>query len=221
MIHQLSKRKKILLAVIGPDGSGKSTLISGINRVFSDRFVHIEYFHWRPGIIPDIGVLLGKRNRFAANTIVTDPHGKKAHSQIFSLFSLLYYLSDYWFAYICGLFSGELTNRLVIFDRYSCDLWLDPKRFRIALPDWFLRYVIRFTPQPDIYLILTGDPKQIHLRKPETSTAAVADFIKKLTLFSNYLGRRGIMIDAMKPPSVVLDEAKNAIMGVINTKYPN
>ncbi len=217
-IKTLCRPPGICIAVIGPDGSGKSTLIEATIRELSPYFGSILTHHWRPSILPDLGVLLGRRDKRSLGESVADPHAMPAHAFLIGTLSLLYYLSDYWFGYLTRVWRPLSKNHLVIFDRYACDMWLDPKRFRISLPEWFLKYAVWLTPQPDLYILLTGDPELIHARKPETSPADVAECLYKMNQLLKVYRSRAVIIDSMQPRSAVLDEAKKSILDVIKRK---
>jgi hypothetical protein len=73
------------IAFLGPDGSGKSTVINAVMQQLSQSFRNVEYRHLRPG-------RLSKHS----NTVpVTDPHAKPLRNKIGSHIKLLYFWSQY------------------------------------------------------------------------------------------------------------------------------
>jgi hypothetical protein len=67
-------------------------------------------------------------------------------------------------------------KRLIIADRYTYDIYLDPKRFRLNLPKWILRAFVKMLPQPDITVALTASPETIISRKPELSVDEIKQY---------------------------------------------
>lgn len=58
-------------------------------------------------------------------------------------------------------------SHVYIFDRYFYDYLIDPRRGRLALPQWNIRMFSFVVPKPDVILCLGADPEIIHARKPE------------------------------------------------------
>ncbi|HEY2343208.1 MAG TPA: hypothetical protein VGH90_09280, partial [Chthoniobacteraceae bacterium] len=153
------------IAILGPDGSGKSAAIARARERLGKLFVDTHVHHWRPSILPDLGVLFRKRKRHEGP--VKDPHGQTPHSRPVSLFRLLYYSLDYWLGYFAQIWKRKAQTHLVLFDRYAADMWCDPRRYRLALPDPLLRWVASLAPQPDFTFVLLADAEVLQRRKGE------------------------------------------------------
>ena len=153
LMYWLKEVKRILLrwkyptglfvVVLGPDGSGKSTLTESLKSQLVGAFRSADIFHLRPN-------LLGRKKD---DKIVTDPHGKPARSFLISILKLFYYISDYLTGYLFKIHIKLVRSTLVIFDRYYDDLLIDPKRYRYGGGSWFVRLFRIFIPDPDLYLI--------------------------------------------------------------------
>ncbi len=157
----------IIIAILGTDGSGKSTIISAIEPVL-DAATHGAFTvkHLRPGWLPPLARLKGIKPH--GQGPVTDPHGARPSSSLVSLFRLAYLLTDYLVGYWIKVRPRIARSpAVVLFDRYAFDLEMDPRRFRIRLPRRWLRLAGRLAPKPDLIFCLDGDPEEIASRKGE------------------------------------------------------
>jgi thymidylate kinase len=149
----------VFLAFLGPDGSGKSTVLNKLLDQPWFEFQSRRVFHWRPQCIakkPDLGP-------------VTDPHGKPARGSIGSCVRLFGFVLDYWAGYIFTIRPKLVRSGLVIFDRYFDDMAIDPRRYRYGGPVWLPRVLTRLIPRPDIYIVLDAQEDRMFLRKQEVS----------------------------------------------------
>lgn len=56
---------------------------------------------------------------------------------------------------------------MIVFDRYYYDYFVDMKRYRYSLPQWFPHLFAWSIPTPDIIFILDGTPEVLYQRKKE------------------------------------------------------
>jgi thymidylate kinase len=155
-----------MLAVLGADGTGKSTLITKILPVLEAAVHgHVYVRHLRPRLLPALARLRGDPN---ADAPVADPHARQPSGVLGSLLRLVYYTLDYPLGYWTAVYPSLVKRPCIwIFDRYFHDFLLDPLRLRIALPKWIVRCVAVAVPKPDIVLCLGAQPDTIRKRKPE------------------------------------------------------
>lgn len=146
-----------MVAVLGPDGSGKSTVIDHLLAELGPAFRNVRRFHLRP--------YFGRRQ--AGGPPVTEPHGKPPRGGAASILKVALFLADYWISWLCVVWPARLGGTLVVFDRYYHDMLADPARYRLppgfALP----RRVARLIPCPDLTLILEATPAALVARKGE------------------------------------------------------
>lgn len=148
----------ILVAILGPDGVGKSTVISGLigslNLGFWGRH---RLFHWRPQALfrgRDIG-------------INTTPHAKTPRGMFLSMAYLTAFFLDHWYGYLFIVRPSLARSNFVVFDRYFHDVLVDPCRYRYGGPKWFARFLSYFVPEPDLVILLDADQQLIFSRKAE------------------------------------------------------
>lgn len=229
MWYQLRKVKRIVrhpgyvIAVLGTDGSGKSAIIDSITPWLDEGFHHnVKYKHLRPGLLPDIAVLLGKRKESDCHpTVVSNPHVAKPSGFLGSLARLMYYLLDYSVGYIKLVWKGiALHYNVFIFDRYYYDYYIDQRRSLIKLPKWIIRVGEIFVPKPDIVLCLGGDPEKIYARKPETSLEEVTRQTEELKRFATKR-KNAVWIDTTQPIENSIHDAKSAILNMMSTRFKN
>ena len=153
-------QRGLWVAIFGPDGTGKSTVIERLAREFSLPFHGMQQFHFRPMF----------HKQWMDSPPVTDPHGKPPRSGPVSIFKLLYWLAACWFGYVLTIRPARANSRLVICDRYFDDIQIDPRRYRLPESSmWFANFVVPLAPRPDLYVLLDAPAEIAQQRKPEVS----------------------------------------------------
>lgn len=152
-----SRNTSAFVVFLGPDGSGKSTVISKISKYFQ-YFFRKKTFNYHTKIS-------GKNQDAVAN-----PYSKKQYQYPLSILKLFYFLAHYYFTYLfcIKLKLSRSSSGLIIFDRFYYDLATDPRRLRMKNHK-ILEKLFRFLPKPDMVVILIGDPNEISSRKNEIS----------------------------------------------------
>ena len=146
------------IAVMGPDGAGKSAVISSIYKQFATAYNKVKGFHLRPK------VLLRGRDSGAP---VVDPHGRPPRGLLASIAKVFFLIADYWLGYFFKIAPGMRRSQLMVFDRYIYDLLVDSKRVRYGGPAWLLRLAARVVPHPDLVILLDAPPEVLWSRKRE------------------------------------------------------
>lgn len=201
------KKPGYTIAILGTDGSGKTTIINYINKYLLESFhSSVIYNHLRPNLIPDIGVLIKKREK--NKEVISNPHINKQSGFIISLIRFLYYLFDYSIGYLFKVyFFIKLRSTIFIFDRYYYDYYIDQKRYRIKLPNSFIRLGEFLIPKIDLIVCLGSKSEIIYKRKSETSLDEVE---KQINLLKNFCKSRNnaVWIDT----SMKIEESVNLVM---------
>jgi len=149
----------IVLVLLGPDGSGKSSVAEGLQKRLARTFNPAASLraHWKP--IPS--------DPSCPPTI--DPHGRPPRpawqSCCFFIYHWLYFVMGWW-TYVQP---KRLHNGLVIIDRYYYDFFVDPLRYRLSLPRWVFRVAFLMVRKPDLVVELNVTPEVAQTRKSEVS----------------------------------------------------
>ena len=188
------------VAILGMDGSGKSTVIEGIRQKWEELGLKSTFPHWRPECIKP-----GK-----SDGPETNPHGKKPRGSCASIAKLAFLLLDWTIGFRFKLADKRARGWFVIFDRFHLDLLADPVRYRYGAPLWLARWVFRLFPQPDAIILLDAPAEVLHARKPETTLVmAIALRGEYLQLVRKY--SRSHVVNCDRPIQVVVDEVVSII----------
>ena len=130
------KRRKLgfHLSFSGPDGAGKTTLITILSNVLSTVKVSDRLEHFLPRGFKNIHQLsvIPKKNALK-NQDYTSPYSEKNSSLFSSVLRVCYYgiifiIVDWKF-----IRRNKRLNKVILFDRYLTDLIIDPTRARISI----------------------------------------------------------------------------------------
>ncbi len=151
----------IHVVLLGADGSGKSTIVSGLAAGLAPAFRHVASTHLAPALF---------RSARASHT-VTAPHSRRPRSSVGSLAKAAYWLLDYSLGYYARIRPALARSTLVLFDRYLLDALVDPTRYRYRGPRWVLRLLWSLIPKPDLVILLDAPTELVRTRKQEVSRA--------------------------------------------------
>ncbi|MBK8189615.1 MAG: hypothetical protein IPK79_04115 [Vampirovibrionales bacterium] len=193
--------KPLVLALLGPDGCGKTALIQALKQRWG---APITYCHLRPRF--------GKAVQALGQAPLEPPHGQAPRSVLSSTLKLAYFACDYLWGMprlrrqarraSARARSSHERPPLIIFDRYFHDVIIDPKRYRYAGPPWLASVVSRWIPKPDVMIALNAPPDILRARKQELSPEACASLATAYQGFiAQYPGGRSL--DATQPIETV------------------
>ena len=190
------------IAIMGPDGAGKSAVIQAIRKQFALAYSKVSCFHLRPKS-------LLRRNE--TNQPVTDPHGRPARGRILSIAKVFFFIADYWFGYLGTFAPAMMRSQLIVFDRYMYDLLVDSKRVRYGGPAWLLRLAARVIPHPDLVILLDASPEVLWGRKQEVPFEEIGRQREEYLHVAQQLPFAKI-VNAAQPLPDVIHDVNNAIV---------
>jgi len=192
------------VALIGPDGSGKSTVANGIMASMNKIFPNPAYFHGRFEILPELIFFVNyarklfKKPMIARDTGISASHvSSKPFSLIRALFYMLYYSLDYFLGYLI-IYKVRSQGGLIIFDRYFYDYFIQFKYMK--LHPCLLDILILILPKPDLVVYLENSPTKIYQRKKELTLDEI-----------NQQGNRCKQIIKIIPNAMTLDTNQSVL----------
>jgi thymidylate kinase len=164
----------MIIAFLGADGSGKSTVINRFLDYVSDDWAEVKYVHFRPTYF-----VKGSMSQEA----VTNPHEGESMGPVMSLLKLLLFVLEYnWAFYI----HYRKPDQLIIFDRYYHDVLADPARIKVSSPFWLVKSIEKLIPKPDVVLYLSASVETLYSRKQEVEREALEQIAKRYLDLAKY-----------------------------------
>jgi len=197
----------ITVSFLGPDGSGKSTVINNILKARLP-FRRDDYFHTKPIVVNNL-----------EQTVQSEPHKHKVYSPIKSYMKIIYFIFQYNQGWIKNILPLKIKSSFIIFDRYFDDILVDQKRYRYGGDIKFLKFARFLIPIPELYFILTTDPEIIFERKKEVEFNELKRQVKEykeLAISDKYYN-----IDVSKTPDEIASEIIKIIMNRMSKRYTN
>jgi thymidylate kinase len=191
--HRLAHPLGFFIVLLGPDGSGKTTLCKELVEFWKSNFsrqsVHI---HGNFKILPNLKVMRQLWSKITGKPLKPDIDFTKRHSGVsvkpHPLILSLCYLSYYIWDYILGhllVFHHKGKDRLIVADRYFYDYFFQLRNVR--LPHRLLHIFRRLVPKPDLIVYLERSPEEIYKVKDELTVneikrqqAIIGKLIQKL-----------------------------------------
>jgi thymidylate kinase len=199
-----------MIVLLGPDGCGKSSVISALEASPPGCFKRVTTYHLRPRCFL----------KNTDSTPVTQPHAQGPRGAFLSTIKIFYFLLDYTVGWLVNLYSQRTERSLTVFDRYYHDMLVDPRRYRYGGPMWLARWVGKLIPKPDLWILLDAPPDVLQTRKQEVpfkeSARQGEEYLKLVKGMEN-----GVIIDATKSLDEVIGEVNRVIVDSMAKRTEN
>lgn len=196
----------ILLVLIGPDGSGKSTVADRIVQELNVTFPADKALrrHWKPCFLP-------RRSRQTDERWVRNPHGRPPRGKWKSSAIFLYHCLDFVLGHYFKYLPVRFRNGLVLVERHYYDFFVDQRRYLLQVPTWLVRFTHRFLPPADLVVLLHASPEVLLARKREIAPEEVK---RQCSAFVNLVQTlpQGVIIDCAPPLDVVVRDLRATVL---------
>ncbi len=193
------------VVVVGPDGSGKTTLAHALTDRFGSR---ARYFHFLPRPI----WRLSKRPGIPGELV--DKHteaGNRPLGWVRLARNVVKARLAYWLVIGPALRRGQT----VVGDRYLYGYVVQPIPLKFSGPEWVARMALRLIPKPDLVVVLDAPTAVIRSRKPELSSEAID--VERLAWTK--VAARSVVLDSVDSPDALVDQVL-AVLKLPTRRYP-
>ena len=165
-----------LISIIGPDGAGKSTLVSSLKNVLSEKNRKVEVIYSGRGRGQMLPIrTLGNRYKSAEKERDKLKKPNMMKRRVLYTCAAPVFTADLLLRYWISIFPKRIAKKMVITDRYGTDILLMKY---VSYP--FKKMLLGLFPKPSITIYLHNAPEILHARRPEES---IEELKRQLDLF--------------------------------------
>ena len=200
------------IVLLSPDGGGKTTILNALKEYGVTSFSGVERKYVRPGLFQNIGQY--KPNAKPEMADNPNPHGREPDGLVKSWIRFLIYLVDFTVGYYLKVVPLKWKRKLVIFDRYYYDYFVDMYRYHYSLPKWVPKFFSVIIPKPKITFILYAQPEILYYRKRELT---LEETTRQCVAFTDVAQKvkSAVLIDVDRP---IDDIVKEIVSHIINRR---
>lgn len=174
------------IGILGPDGSGKSSVIEGLEDKLKLSRLKIHSVHWAPQF---------KKNAEVSSMVVIDPHGRPPKSVVPSVLQLGKIVMVWWVGIIRDFIHLRAKQAMVLSDRFYLDLLADPKRYRYGASTGLAKLAFCLIPKPDCVFVLHTDAQTILNRKQEVEPDELERQLQAYEDIAERWGKKALLVD--------------------------
>lgn len=209
IINRIFNPTGLHIVIIGTDGSGKSTIVTGLSNFLAPSFRQVKTYHLKPPII----------EKYKKSTlVVTEPHKHLPRNTVLSLLKLAVYLVNYVLGFFINILPKKLKSTLIVFDRYYYDLMVDQKRFRMKLPKSIIKFFYYIVPKPELVFFLKTNPQIAMHRKNELNIAELERQNLEFELLKNTIGSNFYVIENNLSVDAAVDKIINIVFNFLEAR---
>ncbi|MFC1831336.1 hypothetical protein ACFL0S_04870 [Thermodesulfobacteriota bacterium] len=200
----------ISVSLLSPDGGGKSTALKLVAPIISGAFHGSSQYYWRPGLLPPMGRLKFWNPSPEIDSNPT-PHDHPSQNPIKSFFRFCYYSLDFIFGYYVKIKPQIIKKKIVYFDRYYFDFFVDLHRYKMSIPKFLPKLISILIPKPDVNIVLSCDPQIMLERKQELSATEIS---RQCDMYLELAKRNKSfhVVDASNDPKTIAKEISSIII---------
>ena len=158
----------MIIAIIGPDGSGKTTVALALVEALQLAGYSARHYPFNFGILPKLSAFRRNGRKQTCRTDAGPVMNLRVNSKLASLAYVSWYGIDYFLGGVALRLAGIFSRRpkVSVFARYFYDYYYQSNNQ--ALPVWVKKLVERtLVPKPECIIFLDRDAEEIFGMKPE------------------------------------------------------
>lgn len=194
----------VRIAFLGPDGSGKSTILDKVISNLHGTSNKIDLCHLKPTLL--------FKNRIKERGVVTEPHAAKDRGKFMSYLKLIFWVLEYRISKLKRVRNFQLE----VFDRYFHDIYIDPKRYLYSGSKTYTKLIEFFIPKPDAFFIIVASPDTIQSRKQEVSHQETERQVNEYKAFSEKHNNCFLIINETDIETAIAEVESNIVETLSN-----
>lgn len=215
VLRRIRRPTGLVVSLVGPDGTGKSTLADALERDAEGLFRRVDRRHLGPGLLPPPARLLGRRPADGTN-----PHTRPESGPVSAAARLAYLWGDALVGWLPRMAIPRVRSSLVLLERNWLDLAVDPRRYRLAPRGRVVAALGRLLPRSDLALLLDSPAGLVASRKSELRADEIDRQLHDWRALLPRAGRHAGQLDASAAPERLAEQAREAIGDELECRHP-